>query len=268
MEPKAKETAVVVQNETGTSPAKLIELAISTNADIDKLSKLMDLQERWDAQQAKKAFLSAMSDFQSRCPDLKKTKKVGYASKSGGQVAYSYIPLGNIVSQIRGLLKECGLSFRWETKEAGELLTISCIISHLAGHSEVNSMSAQKDATGAKNEIQQRGSTMTYLQRYTLIGALGISSADEDIDGQQPKTEAAIEKNEVSLKLLQKYKGDLDGIKISDELKKEARSVITQSVKEGLSSQHSKELSDYVNKKYMELKKAEDQIKEQINKSK
>jgi len=52
-------------------------------------------------------------------------------------------------------------------------------------------MSAKKDSSGNKNEIQARGSAITYLQRYTLIAALGISTADEDNDGQtvQPQSE-------------------------------------------------------------------------------
>ncbi len=63
-------------------------------------------------------------------------------------------------------------------------------------------MSAGKDASGSKNDIQQKGSTQTYLQRYTLIGALGLSTADEDVDGndgrihktaEQPKQEQSEE---------------------------------------------------------------------------
>ena len=43
------------------------------------------------------------------------------------------------------------------------------------------------DTSGKKNEIQSRGSTITYLQRYTLIGALGLTTADEDIDARIPQ---------------------------------------------------------------------------------
>jgi hypothetical protein len=45
-------------------------------------------------------------------------------------------------------------------------------------------MSAGADSTGNKNNIQSIGSTRTYLQRYTLVGALGLSTADEDNDGK------------------------------------------------------------------------------------
>lgn len=67
-----------------------------------------------------------------------------------------------------------------------------CIISHVDGHDESTTMSAEADTSGNKNAIQSRGSSVTYLQRYTLIGALGISTADEDVDGQGTKEEAAV----------------------------------------------------------------------------
>ena len=45
-------------------------------------------------------------------------------------------------------------------------------------------MTAPADTSGSKNAIQARGSTVTYLQRYTLLGALGLVTGDEDTDGR------------------------------------------------------------------------------------
>src|SRR5690606_5500273 len=48
------------------------------------------------------------------------------------------------------------------------------------------------DSSGSKNAIQAIGSTLTYLQRYTLIQALGLAASDDD-DGQtHGKTEDQI----------------------------------------------------------------------------
>ena len=63
-------------------------------------------------------------------------------------------------------------------------ITVTCIVSHLDGHSESTTMSASADKTGGKNEVQAIGSTVTYLQRYTLIGSLGITTADDDMDAR------------------------------------------------------------------------------------
>lgn len=160
------------------NPSALLQLAVQQNLDIDKLEKLMQLQERWTAHEARKGFLAAISRFQLECPALEKTKKVAYNTTK-----YSYAPLGEIAATIKKPMSDNGLSHRWEIDDQTEKITCTCIISHVNGHSEKTAMSAIKDASGGKNDIQQRGSAITYLQRYTLIAALGISTADEDNDG-------------------------------------------------------------------------------------
>lgn len=161
-------------------PMRLIEMAISNNADIEKLEKLMALQERWNAQEAKKSFLSAMSSFQRNCPDIMKAKQ-GHN--------YLYAPLSDIVTQIRDVLASNGLSYRFEQNhDAG--IQVTCIVSHNDGHSELTTMKASPDTSGSKNAIQAIGSTVQYLMRYTLIGALGITTADIDMDGRLPQKQA------------------------------------------------------------------------------
>lgn len=168
-----------------TTPASLIQLAIQQGVDVEKLEKLLALQERWEANKSRKDFFEALSDFQSKCPVITKNKKAGFTSKTGGQVGYAYADLAQIINQIQEPLKNCGLSYRWEFSEAEKSIIVTCIITHRNGHKETTVMSAAADTSGAKNEIQARGSTLTYLQRYTLIGALGIGTAQDDIDGQK-----------------------------------------------------------------------------------
>lgn len=179
------ETLEKVENHlpVATTPDQLLAMAVDKNLDIDKLEKLLAMKERWDAQQAKKTFFAALSMFQKNCPVMQKNKDV----KFNGKLQYRYAPLSEIVDQIKVLLGQCGLTFRWETKDEGTNLSVTCFITHLDGHSEQNTMTAAADKSGSKNEIQSRGSSITYLQRYTLIGALGISSADPDADGEDGK---------------------------------------------------------------------------------
>jgi hypothetical protein len=51
------------------------------------------------------------------------------------------------------------------------------------GHSERTTLSATADTSGSKNSIQAIGSTVTYLQRYTLLAAVGLAAGGDD-DGQ------------------------------------------------------------------------------------
>lgn len=158
------------------TPNTLLEMAISKGADVDQLEKLMQLQERYDAKQAKSAFLQAMTKFQSEVPRITK-------SKTGHN--FSYAPLADIVEQIKGVLLGCGLTYRFEQNHQNGI-EVTCVLSHIDGHSEQTSMQAGADSSGSKNDVQAIGSTVQYLQRYTLVGALGLTTADDDIDGRLP----------------------------------------------------------------------------------
>jgi len=159
------------------NPMRLVEMAVQSNADLDKLERLMDLQAKWEAGQAKKAYLSAMSDFQAICPDIRKMKKAHNSF---------YAPLGDIIAQIKAPLAQCGLSYRFEQNHNNGI-SVRCIVSHVDGHSEYVEMAAPADSSGSKNAIQAIASTVSYLSRYTLTGALGIVTADADMDGRLPE---------------------------------------------------------------------------------
>lgn len=172
------------QLTTIAKPSDLISQAIEKGLGVEELGKLMDLQERWEKNQARKLFFQAFTEFQANCPDLRKTKEVAF-----GQTKYNYAPLADITRQISKALKQNEISYRWEIQDNGEEIKVSCLVSHIEGHTETTTMSAKADTSGSKNPIQARGSAIEYLKRYTLIGALGLSTADSDIDGRLPEVD-------------------------------------------------------------------------------
>ncbi len=194
---KKPETAQVIpakttaENLPAVNPLSLLDKAIEKDLDISKLKELMELQERWQANKAHMAFTEAFTNFQAIVPPIVKEKKVDYPSSKGGNVKYSYASLAGIIKQIQGPLTQFGISYRWEIKEEGPKTSVTCIIEHIEGHSKTTTMSASDDTTGNKNAIQAHGSVVSYLQRYTLISALGLGTAQDDVDGQLPKKEAA-----------------------------------------------------------------------------
>ena len=56
----------------------------------------------------------------------------------------------------------------------------------MAGHSEETTLSGPADSSGSKNAIQAIGSTLTYLQRYSLVQMLGLAASNDD-DGAAAK---------------------------------------------------------------------------------
>lgn len=174
-----QQTAVAAVNQ----PMQLLQIAVQSGADVDKLEKLMALQERWDAQQAKKAYFDALSQMQAEMPIIRKLSNASFATKSGGQMSYAFAKLEDIVEQMKPLLKKFGFSFRFEQGFENGIF-IKCIATHKDGHSEECSMVGGADMSGNKNPLQQVASSVTYLRRYTLTGVFGISTADADIDGR------------------------------------------------------------------------------------
>ena len=91
--------------------------------------------------------------------------------------------MAQIQKQIDPILSKCGLSYNWQQSQGDGGITMSCVVSHVDGHTETNTLTAVFDESGGKNKIQSVGSTVSYLKRYTLEGALGLSS-DYDDDGK------------------------------------------------------------------------------------
>jgi ERF superfamily len=166
------------ENELQQMPVNLISQAIEKGAGVDALEKLMALQERWEAKEAAKSFKQAMVDFQAKKPKLVKSDEVTF----NGKLQFKFASLGAVQSVVDPVLSLCGLSYRWEQVEKDGRIEITCIVSHVNGHTESTSLSAPLDKSGSKNEIQSIGSTVSYLKRYTLEGALGLAS-DKDRDG-------------------------------------------------------------------------------------
>lgn len=160
------------------NPMQLLSVAVSSGADIDKLTKLMDLQERWEANEARKAFTAAIAEFKRNPPDLVKDKQVAY-----GNTKYKHASLDQVTEKVAKALSAVGISHRYEIEQK-EQIKVSCVLTHILGHSESTTLSAGADTSGQKNSIQAIGSTVTYLQRYTLLAAVGLSTGEDDNDAQ------------------------------------------------------------------------------------
>ena len=62
---------------------------------------------------------------------------------------------------------------------------------------EENTLTGPVDATVGKNAIQAIGSTLTYLQRYSLVQALGLAASNDD-DGRSVETGAFVSPSQLS----------------------------------------------------------------------
>lgn len=177
-------TATALATTPATTPAALLAMAVQQGADLDKLERLMALQERWEATEAKKAYNAAFSAFKSEAVRLIKNKTV----TDGPLKSKTYAELHAVVAAVTPALSRHGLSAAWRlTKDEKDWIEITCTLSHIGGHSESVSMGGPPDAGGAKNAIHARASTVSYLERYSLKAILGLSEQDDDTDGRAAK---------------------------------------------------------------------------------
>jgi hypothetical protein len=176
------EVAEMTQREVpAVTPMAMLEIAVQKGADIEQLTKLMELQERWEANEARKAFTVAMSEFKANPPEITKNNHVSF-----GKTEYDHATLDHVTKAISEAMSKHGLSFTWSIDQQDSSIKVSCVVSHKMGHSERVSLSAGSDQSGGKNSIQAVGSTVTYLQRYTLLAATGLAAKGQDRDGFVP----------------------------------------------------------------------------------
>lgn len=181
----AEETNVVVMpKQPDLNPLQLVQVAVEKGVDAEQLKMLMELQREWKADRARDEFVAAMSEFRAEALKISKDKQVRFEKNGGGVTEYKHATLANIVAIVAPALSKHGLSHRWETKQDGGLITVTCVITHKYGHSEHTSLSAAPDKSGGKNDIQAVGSAVSYLQRYTFMAITGLAAADQDTDGR------------------------------------------------------------------------------------
>jgi len=175
--PRQQPAAPLMRSPT---PGDLLQVALSSGADLDRLERLMDLQQKWEANEARKAYTAAMAEFKLNPPEILKKKRVEF-----GNTKYNHAELGDVAEAIVAGLAEVGVSHRWIPTQDGQKITVTCELMHLRGHSESISLTGAPDASGQKNGVQQIASTVTYFCRYTLLLACGLATkAIVDDDGR------------------------------------------------------------------------------------
>lgn len=169
------------------TPMDMISRALASGASVEMVREIMALQRELAADQARRAFDEAISAAKAELPTITKNKHVGFDSRKAGaaRTDYKHETLDEIARAVTPVLARHGLSYRYRvTSDTNQPISVTCIVSHRGGHSEETTLVAGRDDSGNKNSIQAIGSTLTYLQRYTLKAALGLAAADDD-DGRK-----------------------------------------------------------------------------------
>jgi hypothetical protein len=231
MTKKKVSNEVVKIDPVESTPQTLIQQGLESGASIEVMERMFNLQERWEKNQAKKVFDQAMSEAQAKLPEIKKTKKV---FNKQGQELYAYAPIEQIVSQVKKVLSEFGLSYSIKTEmtknDTGQIVGVksTVVVKHSGGHSEEYEMEVPLGtATNIMSQSQVIAAASTFSKRYAFSNAFGIMTADQDKEENfKPADEGEVEK---AIKQLDQCTKDEQVVKLwggfSKELKANAKVV-------------------------------------------
>lgn len=179
-------TEVIEASQEQNVLAVIERVALSPDADVHKLEKMLDMQERIMDRQAE-------IDFNQDMAKLREKLDVVVKNKTNDQTCSKYADLDAIKKKVDPLLNEFGFYDRYEDEyPAVGLVKTTCEIVHKSGHSKKNSVQFDLDDKGIKGSVNKTSvhataSSMTYGQRLALCRALGIRISEDD-DGNGTTT--------------------------------------------------------------------------------
>jgi len=200
------------------TPMEMLATAHANGADPDTLEKFMLMAERAEDRQAKRDYLEAFQKFSINAPKIVKTRK-------GNK--WKFADLEDVVKAVRPVTNPLGLIWSFKQKQEGNRVIVTCVLSHVGGHSEECSAEGDDDTSGSKNAIQAVASAISYLRRYTLLGVLGLSTEDDDGSGIGGTQTITAEQKQELIDLIKKGGVDLADflqygeVKSLDEIKSE-----------------------------------------------
>ncbi len=177
-EPRERMRVIPTAVDPNATPMQMLAIMTQRGVSMADLKDLVALAKDWEANQARKAYVEAMALFKAEPTNILKTKAVNIP----GGAKFNHATLADVVDGVVSTLSKYGLSHNWIV-ETGEAIKVTCVVTHKLGHSERCEMSAPPDTGPGRNKIQAVGSTVSYLQRYSLMSLLGLAAKEMDNDG-------------------------------------------------------------------------------------
>jgi hypothetical protein len=151
--------------------------------DMDKFERLIAMQERIEARNAKIAYVEAFADMQ---PDLPTIDANGNITHNGRPIS-KYARWEDINEVIKPILAKHGFALDFGSAQDDRSMAITAILTHRKGHSKDATLRLPFDTSGGKTGVHSIGSTMSYGQRYTarlVLNFVSRAPQDRDDDGK------------------------------------------------------------------------------------
>jgi hypothetical protein len=170
-----------------TAVLSMIErLTKDPGADIAKLEKMLDMQERVLGKQAEMIFFSAMNKCQSEMGRIS-------ADCTNNQTKSRYASYGALDRALRPIYTVNGISLSFDSEESDkpDVLPVVCYVSHVSGYTKKYRVFMPADGKGAKGgdvmtKTHATGAAMSYGMRYLLKMIFNVAIGEDDNDGNAP----------------------------------------------------------------------------------
>jgi len=178
---------------------QLIERAANNpNVDVDKLERLLGLQERYLSRQAEVAFNAAMQAAQAELPQVLRDAR-------NPQTNSKYAKLETVSKVMNPVITSHGfsLSFGTDVSPMPDHYRITCDLSHAAGHTRHYHADVPADATGMKGAPNKTpthafGSTMSYGRRYLKLLIFDVATTDDN-DGNATVRQPLVTEQQIAV---------------------------------------------------------------------
>jgi hypothetical protein len=177
-----KEITIKKESLPETQVDNLISQAITSNASVETMEKLLAMRRELKAEWSKERFDEAMSKLQGEMPIIEKNEAVKNKPEKGGGTRYKFAPIDEIVKIAGPIIAANGFSYLIKTETKGNVIRVVVIPKHINGHSEETEFEVPIDPTAFMTEQQKYASALTYAKRYAFCNAFGIMTGDKDDD--------------------------------------------------------------------------------------
>lgn len=161
-------------------------VARDPQADVGKLTALLDLQERVLAKQAETEADQAFARVCGQMPRVTKNSMIDF----GKGKPIPYAKFEDIDAAIRHIYQGEGFTLTFDTEPSAQTgwTTYHAILIHRNGNKRRSSISLPLDTSGGKQNIQGAGSSSSYGIRYATKNLFNIVFENEDDDGKFAST--------------------------------------------------------------------------------
>lgn len=154
--------------------------ASDPNTDVDKLERLLAMQERVLVREAEQVWIAAMKAAQEECAPIKRNKRNSTTNST-------YADLEHLSNAADPIIHKHGFTLSFGSGESNltDHYRVTCDVSHVGGHTKERYLDVPTDMFGIKGNQNKTtthgmGSAMSYGRRYLKLLIFDIATTDDD----------------------------------------------------------------------------------------